>query len=510
MSESPPGNEGAEERNRRGGELGVRSSVVVVLLSQIVGVIALVGVPMILVRTLEKSDYGLYVQFQLLLQTFLIFAIAGFPEALVYFVARERRAVADFLLGALIQLATALLVIAGVLLLLGPFVVHRIVDDRMVSYLWPVFLAVVFYALGDTLFNAQTAQRRFRTYSAVYIGFALIQSGVVAGIAITRKSLDAVIWAYVITGGVKALGALVYIGYELAASGWTARPRMLRAQWMYALPYTGTQSLKKINGLLHKFFISSSYSPGDYAAYDIGTKKVPAMGLVRTSFSQVMTPHFAEMESRKRHDSIRTLWHASVSRLCLVYFFITVTLIAFAPEAITVFFTANYADAIPIFRVFALMMMWESLSGIEGILKAFAQNRFILFATAFQFAITLLGSWIGLRWIGLLGPAIAVVASYSVGQWIRVVRTRSLLDVPYAQVLPWKQLRNSGALAIGSAAVGWTAGRWIDSAVGTLLVGIPLTAVLYGAGAVVLDLLPPSEKARLESFLRRFGLGRRG
>jgi O-antigen/teichoic acid export membrane protein len=488
-------------------ELGVRDSVVVVMASQFVGVLALVGVPMVLIRTLSIADYGLYGQFQLLLQTFLIFGIAGFPEALVYFVARRRAATADFLLGAMMQLAVALLVVMAVVILGRQIILGWIVDSAMSQFVLPTLLAVVFYAIGDTLFTAQTAQRRFRTFSIVYIAFALLQSAVVATVAVVTKRLDAVIWAYVWTGGAKAIGALVYIGIEVAKTGWTARPRMLREQWGYALPYTGTQSLKKLNGLAHRFFISSSFSPGDFAVYDIATKKVPALGLVRGSFVQVMTPHFAEMEEQKRHKAILALWHASASRLAIFYFPITAALIAFAPEAITLVFTDKVAAAIPIFRIFALIMVWDSLSGLESLLKAFAQNRFILWTTAVQSAVILSGSWVGLHWLGLAGPAIAALVSFSIGQWIRLVRVRALLAVTYGDLLPWRQLGLCALAATASAAVGWGLGKIAPTSLGTVVIGLSTTFAVYVIGAMRLGLVPRSEKERLAAVWRRLVSG---
>ena len=83
----------ADPREDAGGAsgrpLGVRGSVFVVLTSQLAGLLAMLGVPIVLTRTLSRADFGLYQQFNLLLQTFSIFAIAGFPEALVFFVARK-------------------------------------------------------------------------------------------------------------------------------------------------------------------------------------------------------------------------------------------------------------------------------------------------------------------------------------------------------------------------------------------------------------------------------------
>lgn len=489
-------------------ELGIRDSVVVVMGSQFVGVFALIGVPMVLVRTLSDSDFGLYYQFQLLLQTILIFAIAGFPEALVYFVARKRTAAADFLLGALIQLGVTLLLITAIVTLVGTRVVGWIVDPILIEYLAPILLAVAFSAIGDTLFTAQTAQKKFRTFSVVFIGFALLQSAVVVTAAFMTRRLDAVIWANVATAGAKALGALIYIGIEVLRTGGTARPRMLREQWVYALPYAGTQALKKIHGLIHKFFVSSSYTAGDYGLYEIATKKVPALGIVRGSFVQVMTPHFAEMEERKRHDAILALWHASVSRLSLVYYPVTAILIAFAPEAITVFFTDKNIAATPIFRIFALIMIGDALGGIEALLKAFAQNRFILWTTAIQLGIALIGSWVGLNWIGLAGPAVAVVLSSWIGQWIRIARIHGLLGVSVASLLPWGHLVKTAALAATCAWVGWHVGRFIVSPLVTLLVGIPFAAFAYITAALVLGLIPASERARLAGVWKRLGPNR--
>ncbi len=491
-------------------ELGVRDSVVVVMASQLFGILALVGVPLVLTNLLDPEVYGVYAQFQLLLQTFLIFAIAGFPEALVYFVARRRGAAADLLLGALIQLATALLIIAIVVLLAWPWVVGRFASAALAPFRTPLLLAVLFYAIGDTLFTAQTAQKRFRTFSAIYVSFALFQSAVILGTALKTKELEPVIWAYVLTGAAKAAGALVYIGIEWARTGWSARPRMLREQWTYALPYTGTQALKKINGVLHKFFVTSSFSADDYAAYDIGTKKVPALGVARGSFVQVMTPHFAEMEERKRHRAILALWHASASRLSLIYYPIVTILIAFAPEAFAVLLPDAYAPGIVIFRIFALILVGDALGGIEALLKAFAQNRFILWTTALQLGIALVGSWAGLKWFGLPGPAVAVVVASYVGQWIRVARIHGLMGVRFAELLPWTHLAKTALVACAATLAGWGVGKVIPSPWLTLIVGIPVVAGAYLSGLAALGLVPPSERERLAAAWKRFANGGSG
>jgi O-antigen/teichoic acid export membrane protein len=478
--------------------------------SQFVGILALVGVPLLLANVLKPEDYGVYAQFQLLLQTFLIFAIAGFPEALVYFVARKRAEAADFLLGALIQLATALLIIAAVLVLAWPVIVGRLASDALSLFRTPLLLAVVFYAVGDTLFTAQTAQKRFRTFSIVYVAFAVFQSAVVLATALKTRALGPVVWAYVFTGATKAAGALVYIGIEWARTGWSARPRMLREQWAYALPYTGTQALKKFNGVLHRFFVTSSFSDEAYAAYDIGTKKVPALGIVRGSFVQVMTPHFAEMEEQKRHRAILGLWHASASRLSLIYYPIVGILIAFAPEAFAVLLPDAYSPGIVIFQIFALVMVGDALGGIEALLKAFAQNRFILWTTAVQLAIALVGSWVGLKQFGLPGPAVAVVVASYVGQWIRIARIHGLMGVRFADLLPWGHLAKTALVACAATLVGWGVGNVIPSPWITLIVGIPFTAGAYLSGLVALGLIPRSEKERLAAVWRRFAGGGSG
>jgi len=436
------------------------------------------------------------------MQTFLIFAIAGFPEALVYFVSRKKAAAADFLLGALVQLATALSLIGLVMLFLGRAIISSLADRALVDYLLPLFLAVVVLALAETLFVAQTAQKRFRTFSVIYIGFAVLQSGVVVTAAILTRQLRPVIWAFLAGSAIKALTALGWIVWEAAQTGWTARPRMLRQQWSYALPYTGVQALKKINGQLHRYFVTSSFSPSAYAIYDIGTKQVPALQLLRQSVVQVMTPHFAEMEEQKRHKAILSLWHASVCRLSLVYYASAALLVAFAPDLMRLLFTSSYAGAAPIFRIFVFTMLGDALGGIEALLKAFAQNRFILWTTALQLGIALVGSWAGLKWIGLLGPALAAVVAHTAGQWIRIGRIRQLMQVSTADLLPWRTLASTLAVASLAALLGHAAASLAQAPLMRLLLGLPVFAFVYLAGTFWLGLIPPQERERIAGWLR--------
>ena len=479
-----------------------------VMASQVLGGGALILIPIFLTRALTMEDFGLYKQFQLLLQTLAVFIALGTPEALIYFVARGRTRLAPVLVSALIQLSVTAVIVGGVVFAAGPLVVGSLAADELVPYVPHLLACAISYAIGDTIFVTQSAQKKFGRYASIYVAFSFLQAALVIVAALAGGTFEWVVWALVAGGVTKMVAALLWAAILYRREPDRLTTEGLRAHVRYAVPLGGTSIVKKLSGQLHRFVVTSAFSPEAFALYGVATTKVPVLGMLRGAVVQVMSPHLAEMEEGARHRQMIAMWHASIARLGYVYVGLTAYLIAFSGDVIPWAFTEKYAAAAPIFSVFCVLMLMESLGGLEALLKAFAQTGFLFRTSVLHLILGLALGWASLPVLGLIGPALAAVVSAAVAQVLRVERVRRLVALRWDQVLPWRTVVRLGLAATGAAA----ASRIVTSLApghGTrVLIGGALFSLGYVVFTWIWGVMPETERQAALRVLARIGFRR--
>jgi O-antigen/teichoic acid export membrane protein len=227
------------------------------------------------------------------------------------------------------------------------------------------------------------------------------------------------------------------------------------------------------------------------------------MQMLRGSVVQVVTPHFASWEKEKRFAEILGLWHASIRRLSLVYIPTAIYLIGFAPELITLAYTHQYKAAVPIFRVFTILLIFESFGGIEAILKAFARTHFLFMVDGMRLFLGAVAGYIGLQWVGLIGPAGAVVIMAIVAMMLRLAKIKQIFCIPPSKLLPWKHVLRTLIISATAFLIASGAFHLIDVfALGKLLISSAVFAVSYACIIWFSGLIPESDRKAIMRFLR--------
>ena len=165
-----------------------------------------------------------------------------------------------------------------------------------------------------------------------------------------------------------------------------------------------------------------------------------------------------------------TLWHDTTARLASIIFPLAAVLMLTAHGLIVTLFTTTYLASVPVFMVWCLMIL-PSAFAVDGVLRVYAQTRFLLVMNAVRLAIVaLLIGWF-ISTLGLIGAVLVTLAGTTIVKAAALVRIARLMNVGVAEVLPWKRLAVLAVHASVAAVPAWLLMRFVTAPLLSVLVG---------------------------------------
>src|SRR6185503_523498 len=168
--------------------------------------------------------------------------------------------------------------------------------------------------------------------------------------------------------------------------------------------------------------------------------------LIVSSTCNVMMVEMAAVQGRD-NGAARWLWHETMGRLAFMIFPLAAFLIVMAREIIVLLFTSRYEASVPIFMLWSLTML-ASVFLVDGVLRAFAQTKYLLAQNVIHLAIvaSLAGTFLTL--FGLQGAVLITLFATLVVRSIAVVRITHLMQIRLSEALPWRALATAASCAI--------------------------------------------------------------
>jgi len=252
----------------------------------------------------------------------------------------------------------------------------------------------------------------------------------------------------------------------------------------------------------HQYAVSHYFDAATFALYSVGCLQVPLVDWLAGPAGNVMMVRMAE--DRGQVAAVLDLWRETTRRLALVFVPLVAVLFLLAHDLITVLFTASYAGAAPVMRVWCLMILLTVLQ-TDAVLRVFAQTPFLLLLNLARLALVAVTiPWLMARF-GLPGAALAAVLALAMAKGAALMRMQRLLGALPGEILPWRALL---AIAVAGAAAAVPA-AWAHAQLGTasllsLAVSAGVYGVAYAALAAVL-VLTGEERRALRAWAARTG-----
>ncbi|MBN1903262.1 polysaccharide biosynthesis protein [Candidatus Sumerlaeota bacterium] len=427
-----------------------------------------------LARRLTRHDFGLYQQAWLFLQTLTPILLLGISQALNYYLPSSSDEKAREYISAFFVIICITGFFALALAFLAPRIIAQIIgNDRLVPLIpilgLYIFLILPSYHLEPLLILKRRISELF-LWTLIFdlIFFAIIfWFGFVSNIKgiFTCLALMALFKSFIVI--VRAI--------KLYGPGkWNFVGALGKPLFYYLCVLGGIAAIDVLSLHIDKYIVSHFLGAERYALYAIGSMEIPFVIIVTASVTAVIMPELSRCHALNKHDDVLRLIHRSMEKLSFLIFPIWLYLLATAGFYIPFFFGESYRASLPIFYIYLCLLPIRALNNHPYIIAAGLQ-RYALYARIIDFLVDFALGLLLVRWMGLIGPALAMLAaSYAHKGYQTMILCRHL-KLGVTKVYPWGSLARCLVMA-GVAALGL---KLILAITGENIAGIAVGSVLF-------------------------------
>jgi O-antigen/teichoic acid export membrane protein len=429
--------------------------------------------PVVLVRFLDADAFGQYRLLWLAVGTVMAIATLDMPAALYYFLPRSEGAMKRLYINqTLLFLAFTGLASAWVLSPWDPWLPEKMRGIAGHDAIVPAFVLLwVVAALLDLL---PTIEERVRWQAKVTIGLGLLRALALSLAAILTREFEPVLLALLAFVVLKVALLLGYVARHHGLRGPIARRGVFADQLKYAMPLGAAGALYGLRMQADQWVAASLFSLGQFASFSIAAVLGPLMNLFRLSVSCAFMPSMSRLEASGDVAAMLAL----NSRANIMVATIVAPLLAFAfvfaEEVVTLVYTATYASAAAVMRVYivGLAALVLETASVTMLLR---QGPFVMCLNLIALILAVAIDWWAARRFGLAGAAAGSVTVIYLDRLVTLWRIARLAGLPVRMLQDWGALGLRLAFAAIAGALAW-------SVVGDLLASSPpIVRLAWGA-----------------------------
>jgi len=474
------------------------------------------ALPLILVRHLSQTGFGVYKQLFLLVSSAMTILPFGFVMSGFYFLPRHptRRPRVAF---NILLFHVAVGGLAALVLLWQPALLETLFHDPTLAALGgPVAIVVFLMVAFSFLELIALANADVQAASLLIVVLTLTKAALLVGAALVFASIEALVYAAIVQGLLQAAILLWYLNSRFP--GFRRGPDwpLMRAQLVYAMPLGTAATLSIVQGDLPSYFIAHYFDAATYAIYAVGCFQLPFLSILSESVGSVMIPAVSRLQMEGKASDIVQLSARLMRVMAAIHFPLCVFLLVAGRELLTVLFTVRYADSWPIFAINLALVPLSILTSVsDPVLRAYPEYiPWLLRLRVIILGILAIGAWLAASHLMLVGTVVVVVAVNVLDRVVLAVVLGRALNVSWHD---FPLLGDVGKLA-GAAGVAGLAAAAARGFVGgaaplvVLATSAAVFAAVYLLSVLALGVPTPTERtaarAQVERVLQRCGLRR--
>ena len=475
------------------------------------------ALPLILVRSLSQTEFGLYKQVFLLVNTAITILPLGFAMSAFYFLPRCGREPGRVVFN-IVLFHSMIGGLAGVALLVRPGLLEGIFGSHELVVHAPGLALLVFLAIATSVLEiVAVANGEVAVAARLIVVTYLAKTLLLLGAVWLVPSIEALITAAALHFVLQGALLFWYLGSRFPRFWRAIDWPMMRAQMGYALPLGAAAMLSMAQLDLHSYFVARSFDAATFAIYAVGCFQLPFLQIVNESVGAVMIPTVNRLQLENQPGEIVQLVARMMRKLAALYFPLYACLIVTGREFVTVLFTERYQASWPIFAVnLTLIPLCILTAACDPVLRAYpAYTSMLVRIRVVLVAVLVLGLWIVTAQHWLLGAIVVMVGVGLVDRLTVSVMLARVLHVGWRDLALFRDVAKLAAAA-GLAGVLAAGVRLLVTEAGPLAVLAASSAVVGVAYVVsVLALGVPTAgerhavRERALAMLLRVGLDRR-
>ncbi len=423
-------------------------NIILNILSKAGGGVLLFLSSVVMVRYFPKEDYGAFLQIMLIVNTVALLGNFGLPESVYFFFQNTQDRVGFVGRSLLLAIGLAFfwaLILYGVKGLFAswfhdPFIkqsgliLSLMASARIISqFREPVLISADKLLLnswvnifGEMLFFLPTI-----------IGPLFIDSiSVILTLVCLGAVITSVISLFVITFVIKTYKQPVL---ARDTSDTTFVNVTLLKQFKYSLPIAVASYIGIIGRQIDQYLVSLFFTSSDYAVYSRGALRLPVIANLQLFVNDLKMPQYVRHFRSGTKASFLRLYHKSIISVAKLKYPAFFFLFAMAPIIINVLYTSDYLDAVPVFRVYSLLLLTEvTMFGL--IPRVSAKTKFITVSVIITILANILVSLLLLPILGALGAAAGTLISSCLGAFYLLLVSCKISGISLLNIFPWKLL----------------------------------------------------------------------
>jgi O-antigen/teichoic acid export membrane protein len=407
------------------------------------------ALPLLLVRRLSQTEFGLYKQAFLVVGTAAAILPLGFGMSAFYFLPRDED---DSWKGKIVfNIVLFNLFMGGIVFLVfatQPWILSSIFHDPQLEQYAPLIGATIFFWIFAAFLEIiVVVNREAKLATLIIVGTQISKALCLLIAAIIFGSLRSLILAALFHSVSLSVLLLLYLNQRFRgfwrSFSWTT----LGEQLAYALPYGAAGLLFTAQNDLHNYFVSNSFSAATFAVYSIGCLQLPLVGILSESIASVTIPRISYLQKHNQRKEIILLMTRVMRKLAFIYFPLYGLLMVGGRELIRWLFTDNYVGSWPIFAINLTLLPFYVIM-LDPIVRAFAEQRYFLLRLRLVLFFVLLGGlWFSIKHYGIIGVISVVVAINLLEHLIVTYRSGKIMGVKLTDL---RLLTDVGKLAVAT------------------------------------------------------------
>lgn len=420
-----------------------------IIAGKITAMLLTFAVPLVLIRLLSKSEYGIFAQFYVI-----VFLCTGFfslsvHSNLYFFYPTANDQKRKSLIAQTLLFLISVALVAVVLLNIPAIGNLLFGEGDLLTYKKLILSGIILFMPILILEPLYVVKADIITSLIYPPAEVILRLSLVIGLVLIRPGLNSVFTGVLISASVCLLFVIFYLIKDIGLKNIRLNlidKELAKQQLMYSIPFGAAVSLNLLFQQFDKIVCISFLTPADFAIYAISFYGIPGVLQVFDSLSQVylikMTVKYQENKIKELADIYKLL----VTKTFSFSFPAILIVMLYAEKIISLLFTRNYIDAVPLFRAYLLSVLVFMLSS-GLILRATGRTNYTLRSYLVSSIVIFPLTFFLIKYFGRWGAMVGALVSISLPRFINLAKEIKLVNSSLHAFFPWKEFGKIGLIS---------------------------------------------------------------
>lgn len=421
-------------------EISLKGEASLLTFSKMANLLITMATSMLLSRFRSLEEYGTFSQLSLVLNLLTTLCLLGIPNAINFFLPRvENQDEKKDFLNTFFTLNTILSIIAGGIMTLSlPLLVWFFRNNGIYGF---YYFAVIMPWAKITIQergNLLVASHKTKRLIVHTLLNSICLLGIILLTQIMKQDFTFYMYLYVLVEVV--FGVLVYweVSQSAGKLSFHINKELCKRILVFSVPIGMSDMVNTISREVDKFMIGGFLDTESLAIYTNAAKEI-SLTVISTSFIAVLMPKMSKLVKEKKTNEAVDMWKDTTSFTYIFMCFGVAALIAFAPQVMTILYSAKYLPGTGVFRIYALILLWRT-AYFGTVLSLYGETKKILWCSISSMILNVVFNYIFYNLFGFVGPAWSTFLAIGIVNILQLVFSSKLTGISLFDLFPWMDL----------------------------------------------------------------------